>query len=334
VTNTDVLHPDAQKTLSAIQDHREPTAKTSSTSYLLRLLDFEPGLVKQDITKAVSEGQAFRSEKQERTKFFTGHARLKAWLTSRNSEVILVNGNHDSDKISSLSFACGILATSLSSFPGAIPLTFFSGMHCDGQTEDAGAGLMLASLVSQLLAGYQHYSLKFLRTRNFKEKDLRPGSPNRIKALLGLFSELITQIPGDQIVFCVIDGIQFYENYARKDDTTKAISYINNLILGRDHEHKLKAVVKLLITTPAKSTTLWKIEPRIDIWDIPSQVARSDQKLNVKKHLKDKGAEMKELGDAHRRRSHPEEDWGFLDTQSGNESETESEGASSGASDS
>lgn len=110
--------------------------------------------MKQDITKAVSDGQAFGPEKQERTKFFTSHARLKTWLTSGNSEVIPANGNHDSDKISSLSFACGILATYLSSFPGAIPLIVFCGMHCDGQTEDAGAGLMLASLVSQLLAGY------------------------------------------------------------------------------------------------------------------------------------------------------------------------------------
>ena len=93
-------------------------------------------------------------------------------------------------------------------------------------------------------------------------------------------------------------------------------------------------MVKLLITTPAKSATLWKIEPRIDIWEIPSQVARSDQKLNVVKHLKDKAAEMREVGDAHRSQSHPEEDWGFLDTQSGSESETESERGGSEGSDS
>jgi hypothetical protein len=102
-----------------------------------------------------------------------------------------------------MSFACAIFATSLALFPGAISLLFFCGIHSDSKVEDAGASLMLASLVSQLLGGYMNYSFKLQEAWKFKPRDLKPGSPNRIEALLDLFSQLILQIPEEQIVFCI-----------------------------------------------------------------------------------------------------------------------------------
>jgi len=242
------------------------------------LLDYDLGRVEQDIIRAIKDGQAFVSSEQERTKHFTDNPRLKKWLTGRHSEVLLVNGSYVAEKISPLTFACGIFARSVASFPGAIPLTFFCGMHIDRSREDVGAALMLSSLVSQLLAGYLHYNFDFLDTWDFNPKDIGANSPDRVEALLSLFFELLEQLPENQIVFCLIDGIQYYEYQGRAQDTCHVVSNLLDQITNTE----TKAVFKLLITTPESSASVARIVPKENVWTMPQNIERSAMGFNMR----------------------------------------------------
>jgi hypothetical protein len=194
---------------------------------------------------------------------------------------MLVNGNCDGDKLSPLSFACGIFATSLGSFNGALVLSFFCGMHLSERTEEVGAGHMLVSLISQLLMGYHQFDFKFRKSWGYKNAHLEINSPSRMDALCALFCELVRQLPEDRIVFCLLDGIQYYELDDRREDTYKAIYQILELMFNGS----IKAMFKLLIATPARSTAVYNIIPPENIWLMPVEIDRTDQGFDAKKAM-------------------------------------------------
>lgn len=274
---------------------------------IVKSLNHDPAGATRDIEKSITLGHGFGSM-QGMTQAFLKSQQLKTWLTCEDSEVLLVNGNSTGDKVSPLTFACGIFTRSLSSFSGAIRICFFCGMHCDPRKEEEpGAGLMLASLISQLLAGYSSYKLRFSQGWRFKAADLESDSPNRIDALLELFSQLMMELPENQIVFCIIDGIQFYENHSRGRDTNKAIRHLVDLVLGQDERQKSHTIFKLLITTPSKSTG--RIVDRKKTWSMPSDIGRSPvQGFNIKRQLAEKEREMRKMENADGS-SHIEGDW-------------------------
>lgn len=116
-------------------------------------------------------------------------SRFRQWLTSRHSEVLLVNGNADtSNRCSPVSFACGLLVSSLGSFPSTITLSFFCALHTDSSDPETGSRTMLASLVGQLLEQYQDFELSFLTVD--QKYDLRD---HEIGTLCSLFKNLLRE---------------------------------------------------------------------------------------------------------------------------------------------
>ena len=199
-------------------------------------------------------------------------SRFKQWLTSRHSEVLLVNGSADtSNRCSPITFACGLLVSSLGSFPSTITLSFFCALHTDSIDPETGSRMMLASLVCQLLEKYQNFDLSFLTAD--QKYDLRD---HEISTLCSLFKNLIRQLPDGQLVFCMVDGVSYYEYGDRRDDTCKVLA----MLAALTDDEKLNAVFKLMISSPTTSRYVSKVVDPEDIYTLPETIERKNQGFN------------------------------------------------------
>jgi hypothetical protein len=293
---------------------------------LTKALGCKSKFVKNDISKAITHGQAANSNFQERAQIFMTNSRLKTWLTSPESSVLLVNGNGVREKLSPLTLACGMLARSLQSFDGGISLFYFCGMHSEAGDDEEVVQTMLAHLVDQLLNSFPTFDLEFVKITQ-RLKDIKTHDLN---ALCYVFDGLVRQLSDDQIVFCLIDGITFYEYGKRSKSTRQVISMIVSLA------DECNAVFKLLITSSTKSISIDSLIPKQDILNLkPGSTRLSDQGLNIRRALEKNARSMESLSIERQTKNHPEHEWSAFsegeeqgDTSS-SESSTEYEGGSS-----
>lgn len=198
--------------------------------------------------------------------------RFKQWLTSKHSKVLLVNGNVDtSNRCSPISFACGLLVSSLGNFPSTITLSFFAALHTDSNDPETGARMMLASLVCQLLEKYHDFDLSFLAAN--QKFDLQD---HELDTLCSLFQKLLRQLPEGQLAFCIIDGLSYYEYRDRRDDTCKVLA----MLVALTEEEKLKAVFKLMISSPTTSRYVSDIVDLEDVYTLPVTIEHKNQRFN------------------------------------------------------
>lgn len=102
-------------------------------------------------------------------------------------------------------------------------------------------------------------------------------------AMLGrLFETLMKQLPEGQLLFCVVDGITYYESRLLDADLQRFISMLNNLA----SDTEVKAVTKVLITTPVASKCGRQVLEREQILDIPTEINRSRRSRFQEPHVR------------------------------------------------
>lgn len=199
-------------------------------------------------------------------------SRFKEWLTSRHSEVLFVNGNSDtSNRYSPISFACGLMVSSLVNFPSTIILSYFCALHTVSSDPETGSRMMLANLVCQLLEKYQDFDLSFLEAE--QKSDLQA---HEVDTLCNLFKDLLRQLPEGQLAFCMIDGISYYEYHDRRDDTCQVLA----MLVALTEDEKLNAVFKLMISSPTRSRHASKTVNSKDVYTLPETVEHTNQEFN------------------------------------------------------
>ena len=258
---------------------------------LRRILRHDPEAAQFDVDRMLSAGRVFNLREQERTEYLMASSRFKQWLTSRHSEVLLVNGNADtSSRCSPISFACGLLVSSLGSFPSTITLSFFCALHTDSNDMETGSRMMLASLVCQLLEKYQDFDLSFLTAD--QKYDLQD---HEINTLCSLFKNLLRQLPEGQLVFCMVDSVSYYEYGDRKDDTCKVLA----MLAALTEDENLNAIIKLMISSPKTSRYVSKTVDPEDIYTLPETIEQKNQGFNspafgkkAKKQIRDVEAKV------------------------------------------
>lgn len=163
--------------------------------------------------------------------------KFKEWLVTSLPQELLIHGNSDSQPISPLSFFCAMLVRNLRSVNTFRPITFFCGRHIH---QDYGGGrTMIICLLTQLLQ-QQHFDLGFIRS-----EDAYQMNHGNIEAFCYIFGSLVQQVKTTESVFCVIDGINFYE---RSEDLLQEMAYVLRFLLDLT---KGRTVFKILITSPS-----------------------------------------------------------------------------------
>ena len=116
---------------------------------------------------------------------------------------------------------------------------------------------MYRSLITQLL----EIEFKF-NTKSLSETAFEVASEGNLYGLGSLFSSLMSQLPEGMLVLCMIDGIDYYE---RKNGGASFFDYafhVTNLLHNSESLKRMKATVKLLVTSNAGTPTVKELTRR------------------------------------------------------------------------
>lgn len=176
-------------------------------------------------------------------------------LRSPESGVVLVNGYSDrsqNSKISPITHVCATLTHALRRSNGAnVVLGFFCGQHTTSKDDLMGPQGLMRSLVA------------FLALNLVQNECISNAAPIPFPALQGdpeelsfqdicqLFYHLIELVPKQVTVYCVVDGISYYEREGWEGDYDLIMRCFSSIIAN-----KTNAAFKLLLTSPTKSNWL------------------------------------------------------------------------------
>ena len=124
---------------------------------------------------------------------------------------------------------------------------------------------MIAHLVNPILA---HVPLPKL-----KELPLLGERPE-LSELCNFFQILIEALPKGEILFCIIDGILYYEDRARRGEFIEILSMLTNLA-NTSREPSGECVTKLLKTAPLKSQVVPELFTGPEILDMNEYIPPS-----------------------------------------------------------
>lgn len=206
----------------------------------------------EDLNNILGIGRTLPLADQNRAVALMQSTRFHEWFLSAVSSSLIVNGSCDYvQRESPMSFVAAKLASSLyksvaswkSDSPAKlIVLHFFCGKHVDGCNDvDASPAGLLCSLLRQLVR--QHASFKLAKI--MQQKTILDSSD--VNQLLDIFSTLIRQLPENVVLFCIIDGLSYYDDQMRGEETSSLIKRLASLSTSK--EGRKRCVFKLLLTT-------------------------------------------------------------------------------------
>ncbi|KAI2619763.1 hypothetical protein GGS26DRAFT_595168 [Hypomontagnella submonticulosa] len=229
------------------------------------LLDFLnlTGLEKADMEDIIHRRELLTSGGQDRTAQIMGSPLFRQWMITAASRELLIHANSDAQPVSPLSFFCAMLMQNLRNVDRFRSVAFFCGLH---PYEDYGGGrTMIMSLLAQLLQ-QQSFDLSFIDHELAYIMD-----SGDIGAFCYVFGELVQQIRGPETVFCIIDGINFYERY---EDLLQEMALVLRFLLDLT---KCRTVFKILITSPSTTEDVRKAIEDEDYLALPEQATNTQE---------------------------------------------------------
>jgi hypothetical protein len=147
-------------------------------------------------------------------------------------------------------------------------LSFFCGSHTRADDFDFGVGGMMRSLISQLLLSYPGFGLHVVR--RIQAADLLS-----IADLCQIFFLLIAQLPQHKMVFCLLDGVTYFEeNRTLREESETVMRELMEVVNWTADNG---CCFKLLLTSPGKSRLLYRylnVPEKDSVWlptKVPSQ---------------------------------------------------------------
>jgi hypothetical protein len=182
-------------------------------------------------------------------------------LQSPEPGVVLVNGCTDrsqSTRISSITSVCATLTHALRRSAGNnVVLAFFCGQHSASTDDLAGPQGLMRSLVAFLV-------LSLVQNGFISEfepiwiVDFEGDFDNlSFKDICQLFCHLIKLVPKEVRVYCIIDGISYYERENWKQNYNQMMECLDSIIRNPD----VITAFKLLLTSPTVSRWLTDLPP-------------------------------------------------------------------------
>ena len=234
---------------------------------LLLILSHDSDALARDVEDPLCKLSTLTLVDQDRAAAIIGHPDVDKWLTERESGAILVHGNcRRHDVICPTSVVSALLVSIFSKMPAFITLYWFCGSHI--KEPDGNALGMMRSFICQLLNSTD-FDFELEKERKFDGKDLAK--------LLSLFKKLLQQLSNKIGVVCVIDGISYYEDMSKCEDTCESISKMLKYMKAEN------SMLKIFITSPTRTGRINhnpSILKRLLVIDIPTNVNGRKQGFN------------------------------------------------------
>lgn len=240
---------------------------------VLVILNYEESIPQGDIEAILRIAWILPRPAQDRAVSLMQSPKLHAWITDTDSSVLLINGNYNgSARQSPLSFVCAKLVDSIQpplqedqpKNPSIFAHAFFCGQHLDSKDPDTGLDGLMRSLIAQLLVAYPKFDYSTVQR-------LRHINPDSVRSLCEIFFVLVMQIPTETMVFCMIDGITFYESSpTRLKDAHKVVQTLVDVSRSCGENG---CIFKVLLTSPGNSRAVYKELDKADVIWMPRKVA-------------------------------------------------------------
>ncbi|KAL3473537.1 hypothetical protein BJX99DRAFT_261196 [Aspergillus californicus] len=194
-------------------------------------------------------GRALTPSLQSGISFVIQNPQFHEWFKSSASQILIVQGTDIDVDLSSmvgpLSYMCVMLSQSMSRLDHAYPFAFFCRLHVNEEDKNCSRGLM-QSLVTQLLCvlgnRQEYLDLSFLSGQT-----LQSIQEKNISVLCQVFDELLRYV-GIGVIFCMLDGVFWFENNADIEEIHMAMRFLNRLVMNVAASNS-GVVFKLLVTS-------------------------------------------------------------------------------------
>jgi hypothetical protein len=210
---------------------------------LREALEYDRLSPRQDLKETMRQRSVFSAIEKSRVSWLVDNKRLRNWITSPTSDLFLINGNETRhQRTSPVSVYCGMLSRALKSQEPRVVLYWYCGLN---MTDDIAG--MLRNLIGQLLDLIEANKspLKAVKKVWYAGFVLDDQS-----MLWNLFRKLVKQQLKSASVFCVLDGVSFYEDPVRRQDFKALVEALAALV-GDAQESNL--IFKVLFTSPTRS---------------------------------------------------------------------------------
>lgn len=246
---------------------------------LLELLGVDPSVATSDFYYVLKQGPM--AEASPDAKCLMQTQQFQDWLSRPASAFIFVNGSdamHALSRISPLSVLGSMISLGLNQLPNATSIHFYCGLHTSPADSISGPRGLMRSLIAQLLLADVNFDLHFIYSRQyFAELEL-----HNIDFLCDTFEQLIRRLPADSTLFCLIDGVVFFDRSNWQDDLSIVVPKLTALAAGRS---RIGPLFKLLMTNAQCSRWLRELVPpqdHLELSDVLSlgQEAITEQEIN------------------------------------------------------
>lgn len=205
----------------------------------------------QDLAYVLKQGTGFGPMAVSQAQGLLHAEQFRQWCEFRPN-FLLVDGNIEStgfERLSAMSFLCASLVASFHQVRGdAVVLHFFCGIHTRMTEELRGPGGLIRSLVWQMvtsLASRQSVNLSFINNRPIRDAIQRKD----LKELCSVFRMLVSQLRVDTPVYCIVDGVDWYE----EEEFRAGMEYVVHKLHDLVDDPNLRPLFKVLMASSFRS---------------------------------------------------------------------------------
>ena len=243
---------------------------------LLCKLNVDHELADTDTNQQVRLIYILSRESQDRAVALINSPQMHLWLTSTTSSVLHINGqmffNEHEARQSPLSYTCAKFIDSVlaqvkhaqtSTINPTIVVRWFCGQHTNVRTDyDAHPPGMLNNLLWQVICQLLDLGI------DSTSAGLPPlGHDPTLSDLCELFAGVAQSLPPGTILFCILDGVSYYEDAQRRDELTEVLLMLKTLTLQL-HEASKGPLIKILTTAPMRSSLASRIFESDEIFNM------------------------------------------------------------------
>lgn len=241
----------------------QPTSVTQqgllSVQELLKILAAPSGETTKDLKSVVQEGLNFGPAQQGEAEWLLKQDRFWQWYSAIRSEILLVHGNltgtsNDIACISSLSVVSATIASAITQQDNsdAFALYYFCGLRISSNDDLSGPQGLVRCLTSRLVVGLK---ARYGITANVNFVDgmyIEALQRRDIRYLCAIFRSIVAQYPPSATVYCVLDGIAWYERSDMLEDLFSVVQSLYDLV----KKAQQGPVLKVLLTSPFRSRSI------------------------------------------------------------------------------
>lgn len=222
---------------------------------LLEILAVPPEALIRDLDYVVRQGLHLSPAEQGQAQSLMRMDRFWMWFTSVDSDMLHVGGSlmdpsQHQLRVSSLSAVCATIVASITQRNAdATALHYFCGLHVSSNDALKGPQGLMRCLTSRLLVELQGKygvvpNLTFLDAGSIERLQY-----HNLEQLCDLFCRLIMQFESNTTIYCMIDGICWFERQDMLEDLFRAVQSIHAMV---DDPGK-RVTLKVLLTSPLRS---------------------------------------------------------------------------------